>query len=53
MLLIEIRESLGRIWEAYEAGNLTEAVKAFRQSATPQISTVYPDIEFRGGRPHA
>ena len=51
MLLIEIRESLGRIWEAYEAGNLTEAVKAFRDNAMPQISTVYPDIEFRGGRP--
>jgi hypothetical protein len=51
LLLIQIRESLHRIWKEYETGNINDAVETFRNNALPEISNVYPDIEFRNGKP--
>jgi len=51
LLLIEIRESLHRIWTAYETGNVNDAVKLFRDRADGIVSNLYPDLEFREGKP--
>ena len=50
--LIEIRESLDMIWQAYEAGNVTKAVELFREHPKRgPLTGISPDIEFRGGKP--
>jgi hypothetical protein len=51
-LLIEIRQSLEMIWQAYEVGNVTKAVELFREHPEQgPLTGISPDIEFRGGKP--
>jgi hypothetical protein len=51
-MLIEMRHSLDVIWEAYEAGNVTEAVELFREHPVQgPVTGISPDIEFRTGKP--
>ena len=51
-MLIEMRQSLDVIWEAYEAGNVTEAVELFREHPVQgPLTGISPDIEFRTGKP--
>jgi hypothetical protein len=51
-MLIEMRQSLDVIWEAYERGNVDEAVELFRQHPVQgPLTGVSPDIEFRDGKP--
>jgi hypothetical protein len=51
-MLIEMRQSLDVIWEAYERGNVDEAVELFRQHPVQgPLTGVSPDIEFRNGKP--
>jgi hypothetical protein len=50
-LFIDVRESLHHIWQSYETGDVNGAVKLFRDRADGIVSNLYPDIEFRDGKP--
>jgi hypothetical protein len=51
-VLIAIRQTLDEIWEAYEAGNVTDAVELFRDHPVRGLITgISPDFEFRNGKP--